>query len=191
MSIKDNIKYGTADATDTDVYAAADVANARKFVEKLDHKFDQLVGEKGASLSGGQRQRVAIARAVIKNPTILITDEATSALDADSEKKVQIALDKVMKDRTAVVVAHRLSTVRHAHIIYVFDAGEIKESGTHDELLAFGGSYYNLVKRQLTQEQKVKEKSQVAVAHADGDKEKPPADEGKAEQISSDNGESS
>jgi ABC-type multidrug transport system fused ATPase/permease subunit len=181
LSIKENIKYGSAGATEDDVLAAAEVANARKFIEKLDNKFDQLVGEKGASLSGGQRQRVAISRAVIKNPTILITDEATSALDADSEKKVQLALDKVMKDRTAVVVAHRLSTVRNAHVIYVFDAGEIKESGTHDELLALGGTYYNLVKRQLTQEQRVKEKSQTALAQAGGEKAIPPSNEEKSE----------
>jgi ABC-type multidrug transport system fused ATPase/permease subunit len=141
MSIRDNIKYGTRNATDEEVIAAAEVANARKFVEKLDHKFDQLVGEKGSSLSGGQRQRVAIARAVVKNPVILVTDEATSALDADSEKKVQLALDKVMQDRTAVVVAHRLSTIRNAQVIYVFDAGEIKESGTHESLLELQGTY--------------------------------------------------
>jgi ABC-type multidrug transport system fused ATPase/permease subunit len=163
LSVRENIKYGSRNATEQQVLAAAEVANARKFVEKLDHGFDQLVGEKGSSLSGGQRQRVAIARAVVKNPVILVTDEATSALDADSEKKVQLALDTVMAGRTAVVVAHRLSTIRNAHIIYVFDAGEIKESGTHETLLELQGTYYNLVKRQLTQEKYVKEKSQTAV----------------------------
>jgi ABC-type multidrug transport system fused ATPase/permease subunit len=164
MSIRDNIKYGTRDATDEQVYAAAEVANARNFIErKVEGGFDAKVGEKGSTLSGGQRQRVAIARAVIKNPVILITDEATSALDADSEKKVQVALDKVMENRTAVVVAHRLSTIRNAHIIYVFDAGEIVEQGTHDELVTReDGKYFNLVRRQLMQDKEVKEKSKVS-----------------------------
>jgi ABC-type multidrug transport system fused ATPase/permease subunit len=104
------------------------------------------------AMSGGQRQRIAIARAVIKNPVILVTDEATSALDAESEKKVQNALNRVMQGRTAVVVAHRLSTIRNAHVIYVFDQGEIKESGTHEALVEAGGCYYNLVQRQLVNE---------------------------------------
>lgn len=175
MSIRDNIKYGARDATDDDVYAAAEIANAKKFVDKLDKGFDQQVGEKGSALSGGQRQRIAIARAVIKDPVILICDEATSALDADSEKKVQRALDKVMERRTSVVVAHRLSTIRNANIIYVFDSGEIKEQGTHDELLAKGEWYYNLVKRQLSQETEVKEKSKVpAAASAPKEEAEPP-----------------
>ena len=107
------------------------------------------IGEKGSSLSGGQKQRIAIARAIIKNPKILITDEATSALDAESEKKVQIALDKVMEGRTAIVVAHRLSTIKNAKKIYVFEGGEIKEEGNHESLVEKGGYYYNLVQRQL------------------------------------------
>jgi ABC-type multidrug transport system fused ATPase/permease subunit len=162
-SVQENIKYGAADATHEEVLAAADVANARKFVEKLDHGFDQQVGERGGALSGGQRQRIAIARAVIKDPVILITDEATSALDADSEKKVQQALDKVMENRTAVIVAHRLSTIRHADVIYVFDGGEIKEVGTHDTLVAKQGCYYNLVKKQLTEEEEVRKKSSIKI----------------------------
>ena len=161
MSIMDNIKYGARDATDEEVFAAAEIANAKKFIDKLDKGFQQPVGEKGSALSGGQRQRIAIARAVIKDPVILICDEATSALDADSEKKVQRALDRVMEARTSVVVAHRLSTIRNANIIYVFDSGEIKEQGTHEELLAKGEWYYNLVKRQLSQEQDVKENSKL------------------------------
>jgi ABC-type multidrug transport system fused ATPase/permease subunit len=160
-SIEQNIKYGTEHATHEQVVEAAEVANARRFVEKLDNGFDQHVGERGGALSGGQRQRIAIARAVIKNPVILITDEATSALDAESEKKVQLALDKVMENRTAVVVAHRLSTVKHADIIYVFDTGEIKEIGNHESLLEKQGFYYNLVKRQLNEEDAARRRSTV------------------------------
>lgn len=152
MSIRDNIKYGARDASDEEVESAADMASASKFIKKLDHGFDQMVGEKGSTLSGGQRQRIAIARALIKDPVILITDEATSALDAGSEKKVQQALDKVMESRTSVIVAHRLTTIRNAHIIYVFSAGNIVETGVHDELVAKRGFYYDLVRRQLSQE---------------------------------------
>lgn len=158
-TIKNNIIYGAPDATMEQVIEAATIANAAKFIERLDHKYDQEVGERGSSLSGGQRQRIAIARSVIKNPIILITDEATSALDSQSEKKVQYALDKVMENRTAVVVAHRLSTIRNAHVIYVFDSGEIKEVGTHDSLIKLGGFYYTLVERQLTQEDTMKKKN--------------------------------
>jgi ABC-type glutathione transport system ATPase component len=150
MTIAENIRYGEAKATLKQVKEAAEVANAKKFIKKLDSKYKQMVGEKGSTLSGGQRQRIAIARAVIRNPVILITDEATSALDAASEKRVQLALDQVMKGRTAVIVAHRLSTIRNANVIYVFDTGEIREVGTHDELVERKGHYYELVKRQLT-----------------------------------------
>ena len=148
-SVRDNIKYGARDASEEQMLAAAEISNVRKFVEKFPRGFDELVGEKGSSMSGGQRQRIAIARAVIRDPVILITDEATSALDSESERKVQLALNKVMGNRTCVVVAHRLSTIRHADVIYVFEAGEIKEHGTHDELIAHKGFYYNLVRRQL------------------------------------------
>lgn len=143
-------EYGCHDATDEEVLqlAALEIANAKKILSKLEKGLDTMVGDKGSILSGGHRQRFAIARAVIKNPTILICDEATSALD--SEKKVQVALDKVTKNCTSVTVVHRLSTIRNSDIIYVFDAGEIKESGNHDELVKKGGFYYNLVFRQLT-----------------------------------------
>ena len=149
MTVKENIKYGKRDATDDEVEAAAEIANAKKFILRMERGFDQMVGEKGSTLSGGQRQRIAIARAVIRNPIILITDEATSALDAGSEKKVQMALDRVMEDRTAVVVAHRLSTIRNADVIYVLETGKVKEVGTHDELVALKGVYYELVRKQL------------------------------------------
>ncbi|OHT10310.1 ABC transporter family protein [Tritrichomonas foetus] len=159
MSIKDNIKYGARKASFAQVDAAAEIANAKKFIMKFEKKYDQMVGEKGSTLSGGQRQRIAIARAVIKDPVILMTDEATSALDAESERKVQDALDKVMKNRTALIVAHRLSTIKNAHVIYVFDSGEIKEYGNHTELLEKKGVYYELVKLQLT-EDKVKQENE-------------------------------
>ena len=152
-TIKENILYGVKSATDEEIYQAAEIANAKKFIEKLEKKYDTLVGEKGSQMSGGQRQRIAIARAVIKNPRILITDEATSALDAGSEKKVQEALDKVMVGRTSVVVAHRLSTIKNANIIYCFDTGIIVEHGTHQELLEKKGVYYKLVSKQLSQKE--------------------------------------
>lgn len=166
MSLRDNITYGRKDATNDEIMNAIEVANATKILDKLENGLDTMVGEKGSSLSGGQRQRIAIARAVIKNPVILVTDEATSALDAGSEKKVQIALDRIMKNCTSVIVAHRLSTIRHASVIYVFDAGEIKEVGTHEELVERGGYYYNLVSRQLTNEdEKRKEEHDMKEKH--------------------------
>ena len=167
LTVKENIKYGARDATDEMVRKAAAEANALKFIEKLEGKFDYFVGEKGDTVSGGQRQRIAIARALIKDPVILITDEATSALDAASEKKVQKALDKIMKTRTSVVVAHRLSTIRNANVIYVFDAGEIVEIGTHDSLVKNkNGHYYALVKRQLAEKEKIDEKQKKAAKNS-------------------------
>jgi ABC-type multidrug transport system fused ATPase/permease subunit len=151
-TISENIRYGRREATNSAVVAAAELANAKNFIEKMTNGYEQMVGGKGNTLSGGQRQRIAIARAVIVDPVILITDEATSALDAASEKKVQIALDKMMEHRTAVVIAHRLSTVRNAHRIHVFEGGEIKEAGTHEELLNLNGAYLQLVQRQLQKE---------------------------------------
>jgi ATP-binding cassette subfamily B (MDR/TAP) protein 8 len=149
MTVAENIRYGHRDATKAEVEHAAEVANAHRFISRLEGGYDQIVGEKGSTLSGGQRQRIALARAVSRDPVILITEEATSALDAANEKKVQQALDVVMRGRTCAVVAHRLSTIRGSDVIDVFDTGEIKESGGHDELVAKRGSYYELVKRQL------------------------------------------
>lgn len=149
LSVKDNIKYGNVDATDAEVEEAAKIAFADKFIQKLPKKYDSMIGEKGTTLSGGQRQRVAIARAVLKNPKLMITDEATSALDAVSEKKVEKALRAVMEQRTSVIIAHRLGTIRCASKIYVLDNGEIVESGSHEELIALKGHYYELVKIQL------------------------------------------
>lgn len=152
LTIKENIKYGKPDATDEEVERALEMSNAKGFVEKLTGRENYFVGEKGASLSGGQRQRIAIARALITDPVVLICDEATSALDNASEKKVQKALDIVMQGRTSVTVAHRLTTVINSNIIYAFDNGEIREQGTHAELLAKRGFYYELIKRQLKSE---------------------------------------
>ena len=143
-SVRDNILYGRLDATDEEVLAAAKAANAIEFIEKLPQGFDTMVGERGNSLSGGQRQRIAIARAILKNPIILILDEATSALDTESEKIVQEALERLMKGRTALVIAHRLSTVQHADHIVVLQQGSVVEEGTHDELLALQGLYSHL-----------------------------------------------
>ena len=142
-TIKENILYGRLDASDEEVYEAAKAANVLEFVEKMPDGLDTVVGERGSSLSGGQRQRVAIARAILKDPRILILDEATSALDTESEKLVQEALDRLMKGRTAFVIAHRLSTVQNAHQIVVLNQGHLVEQGTHQELLAIDGGLYN------------------------------------------------
>jgi subfamily B ATP-binding cassette protein MsbA len=143
-SVKENILYGRLDATEAEVIAAAKAANAHDFIMELPEAYDTVVGDRGNSLSGGQRQRIAIARAILKNPRILILDEATSALDTESEKIVQGALDHLMKGRTAVVIAHRLSTVRDADMIVVIDKGRIQEKGTHEQLLKKHGLYANL-----------------------------------------------
>lgn len=143
-SVRDNILYGRLDASEEEVIAAAKAANAHEFIMALPHGYDTHVGDRGNALSGGQRQRIAIARAILKNPQILILDEATSALDTESEKIVQAALDRLMEGRTAVVIAHRLSTVRDADDIVVIDHGKIVEEGTHTELLAKNGLYASL-----------------------------------------------
>ena len=149
-TIKENILYGKPSATDEEVTNAARKANALEFIDKFPEKFDTIVGERGVQLSGGQRQRIAIARAVLKNPRILILDEATSSLDSESERLVQDALEKLMKGRTSVVIAHRLSTVRKADQILVIDEGRIVEKGTHDELmLRENGIYRNLSRLQF------------------------------------------
>ncbi|KAM8980890.1 ATP-dependent translocase ABCB1-like [Sarcophilus harrisii] len=149
-TIAENIRYGREDVTMEEIEKAVKEANAYDFIMKLPHKFDTLVGERGAQLSGGQKQRIAIARALVRNPKILLLDEATSALDTESEAVVQVALDKAREGRTTIVIAHRLSTVRNADIIAGFEGGVIVEQGNHDELMKQEGVYFKLVTMQTT-----------------------------------------
>ena len=148
-SIYNNIAFGVENTTMADVIAAAKVANAHDFIIETEHGYDTVIGDRGSKLSGGQRQRLSIARAILKNPPILILDEATSALDTESERLVQDALENLMKNRTSLVIAHRLSTVRNADLICVFHDGKIVERGTHDELMDMKGRYTNLHKMQV------------------------------------------
>jgi ATP-binding cassette, subfamily B, putative efflux pump len=143
-SVKNNILLGKPGATDEEVYEAAKAANAHDFIVNLANGYDTKVGERGVKLSGGQKQRVAIARVFLRNPPILILDEATSALDLESEHLIQEALDKLAKDRTTFVVAHRLSTITHADRIVLIEHGKIVEVGQHEELMAKQGNYYKL-----------------------------------------------
>lgn len=144
-TIRENIEYGKPGAALEELYKAAEQANALEFIDTFPEGFETIVGDRGIQLSGGQRQRIAIARAILKNPAILILDEATSSLDSESERQVQEALELLMKDRTSIIIAHRLSTIRKADKIVVIDKGRVKESGTHDELIALeGGIYRNL-----------------------------------------------
>ena len=148
-SIRENIAYGKPDATEEEIYQAAELAYAKEFIEAFPEKWDTLVGERGVKLSGGQRQRIAIARAILKNPHLLLLDEATSALDSESEKWVQSALEELMKNRTSLIIAHRLSTIRSADQILVMEHGKIVEVGTHEILMAKKqGIYQKMVKLQ-------------------------------------------
>jgi ATP-binding cassette subfamily B protein len=147
-TIEYNIRYGRPDAPEAEVREAARNAQIHDFIMTLPQGYDSLVGERGLKLSGGEKQRVAIARTILKSPPILMLDEATSALDSHTEKDIQDALDRVARDRTSLVIAHRLSTVVHADNIIVLDHGEIVEQGTHLELLAKGGLYASLWARQ-------------------------------------------
>jgi|TARA_R100001244_G_scaffold6593_39_gene8485 ATP-binding cassette subfamily B protein len=149
-SARDNLRYGKWEATDAEIWEAARVANAEKFLRALPEGLDSFMGEAGTRLSGGQRQRISIARALLRNTPILLLDEATSALDAESEKLVQDALDHLMQDRTTIVIAHRLATVRSADRIIVMDEGRIVEQGDHDSLIVKNGLYARLAELQFS-----------------------------------------
>jgi subfamily B ATP-binding cassette protein MsbA len=147
-SVAENIAYGgMAGAREEDIIAAARAANAWDFIAQMPRGLHSLIGQRGFMVSGGQRQRIAIARAILKNAPILILDEATSALDTESERLIQEALTRLMQDRTTLVIAHRLSTVEHAHRIIVLDQGQVLEQGSHDELLARPDGAYALLHR--------------------------------------------
>ena len=143
-TIKNNIAYAQPKATMESIINACKAANALEFIEEIPEGFDAIIGERGVKLSGGQKQRIAIARALLKNPPILILDEATSSLDTESEKKVQTAIEALLKDRTALIIAHRLSTVQNANKIITIEKGKISEIGTHDELYSNDGLYRKL-----------------------------------------------
>jgi subfamily B ATP-binding cassette protein MsbA len=147
-TVLDNLRYARPDATREDVEAAAKVANADGFIRALPQGYDTRIGERGVTLSGGQRQRLCIARAVLARARVLVLDEATSSLDPESEREVQAALAAVLPGRTALVIAHRLSTVVNADVLHVMEAGRAVESGSHAELLARGGRYAALWKMQ-------------------------------------------
>ncbi|BAZ46167.1 ABC transporter-related protein [Chondrocystis sp. NIES-4102] len=143
-TVRDNISYGSPDASLSQVMAAAKIAEAEQFIQELPDGYDTIVGERGQKLSGGQKQRIAIARAVLKDPPILILDEATSAVDNETEAAIARSLEKITQNRTTIAIAHRLSTIRHSDCIYVMDYGQLVEQGTHEDLLALNGIYANL-----------------------------------------------
>ncbi|MFQ6097210.1 MAG: ABC transporter ATP-binding protein, partial [Armatimonadota bacterium] len=155
-TIRDNIKYGKAKATDEEVINAAIAANAHDFIMEFPEGYETEIGERGVGLSGGQRQRISIARAILRNPKILILDEATSSLDSQAEAQIQEALDKLMANRTTFVIAHRLSTVMNADEILVIDEGKIVERGTHEQLVKKdGGLYQRLCRVQFKQSEEI------------------------------------
>jgi ATP-binding cassette subfamily B protein len=151
-TIRENIRYGRSEATDEEIFAAAQAAQAHDFIIKFSEGYETLVGERGVTLSGGQRQRIAIARALLMNPRILVLDDSTSSVDTQTERLIQEALDRLMERRTTFVIAHRLATVRRADLILVMDNGRIVQRGRHDELLSQGGLYQEIYDLQLSQQ---------------------------------------
>jgi subfamily B ATP-binding cassette protein MsbA len=143
-TVRENILLGNPHAVEEEMISAAKAANAHDFIVNLPKGYDTEIGERGMKLSGGQKQRVAIARVFLKNPSILVLDEATSALDLESEHLIQESLSKLAKNRTTLIVAHRLSTITHADQIVLIENGEIKEIGTHDQLMKEAGAYFRL-----------------------------------------------
>jgi ATP-binding cassette subfamily B protein len=150
-TIADNIAYGKPEATREDIVAAARAAHAHEFILRMPQGYDSLVGERGQGLSGGERQRISIARALLINPRILILDEATSAVDTETEKEIQRALDNLVRGRTTIAIAHRLSTLRKADRLVVMDKGVVVEEGTHDDLIEAQGAYWRLYEAQQRQ----------------------------------------
>ena len=148
-TVRENLLIARQDASEDLLWEALESANARAFVERLPQGLDTKVGERGVKLSVGEKQRVSIARALLRNPPILLLDEATASVDTETERQIQEALDRLMRQRTSFVIAHRLSTVRHADRIYVIEQGKVKESGTHDELVAHNGLYASLCRTSL------------------------------------------
>ncbi|MGC8861353.1 MAG: ABC transporter ATP-binding protein, partial [Armatimonadota bacterium] len=148
-TVRENIRYGRLDATDQDIVEAAKAANAHEFIEALPNGYDTVVGERGVKLSGGQKQRVAIARAILSDPRILILDEATSSVDSESEYLIHRAMDRLMEGRTTFVIAHRLSTVKHADQIICLEFGRVTEVGDHKSLLARNGTYSQMYEMQF------------------------------------------
>jgi subfamily B ATP-binding cassette protein MsbA len=148
-TVSHNIAYGLSNADSDAVVAAARAAHAHDFIVRLPRGYDTVIGERGTRLSGGERQRLAIARALLRDPAILLLDEATSALDTESERLVQEALERLMRDRTVVVIAHRLSTVQHADRIVVLQEGQVAAMGSHAELMTAGGAYRRLYELQF------------------------------------------
>jgi subfamily B ATP-binding cassette protein MsbA len=161
-TVRNNIAYGQPDVPMEKIEAAAKAAHAHDFIQRMQEGYDTVIGERGARLSGGERQRIAIARALLKNAPVLVLDEATSALDTESEAAVQAALGNLMQDRTVLVIAHRLSTVRKADRIVVMEQGTITEIGSHEALMASGGTYRRLYDLQFGETDAVEEVEGVA-----------------------------